>query len=80
MYLEQSGLDVLIIHELGEDEEFLPQKLVCEIDLKKVNTCALFVVLPISSVCCVHYSSFNPSPCPYLPVHDAPLTFEPIDK
>ena len=34
MYLEQPGLDVLIIHELGENEEFLPQKLVCEVDLK----------------------------------------------
>ena len=46
MYLEQPGLDVLIIHELGENEEFLPQKLVCEVDLKKrVNTCTRQVEL-----------------------------------
>ena len=35
IYLEESGLDVLIIHELREDEELLPQKLVREIDLDK---------------------------------------------
>ena len=46
VYLEQSGLDVLIIHELGKDEEFLPQKLVCKVDLKEymyMSDLALFV-------------------------------------
>lgn len=46
MYLEQSGLDVLIIHELGKDEEFLPQKLVRKVDLKEymyMSDLALFV-------------------------------------
>ena len=37
MYLEESGLDVFIIHELGEDEELLSQKLVGKVYLS-VNT------------------------------------------
>lgn len=32
---DQSGFDVLVIHELAEDIKFLSQKLVCEIYLKK---------------------------------------------
>ena len=32
-YLQQAGLDVLVIHELREDVELLPQELVCEVHL-----------------------------------------------
>lgn len=32
-YLQQAGLDVLIIHELREYVELLPQELVCEVHL-----------------------------------------------
>ena len=31
--LEESGLDIFIIHELREDEKLLPQKLVGKVDL-----------------------------------------------
>lgn len=32
--LDESGLDVLIIHKLTEDVELLPKKLICEVNLK----------------------------------------------
>ena len=38
LYLQQAGLDVLIIHELREDVEFLPQELVCKVDLRGCRT------------------------------------------
>ena len=33
--LEEPGLDILVIHELREYEELLPQKLVGEVDLSR---------------------------------------------
>ena len=33
--LEEPGLDILIVHELREYEELLPQKLVGEVDLSR---------------------------------------------
>ena len=34
--LDEPRLNVLIIHELGEDEKLLAQKLECEVHLKKM--------------------------------------------
>ena len=55
MYLEESGLDVFIIHELGEDEELLSQKLVGKVYLS-VNT-LYYTELHVHRipVCCVVY-------------------------
>ena len=40
-YLEKSGLDVLVIHELREDEELLAQELVGEVDGGVHDACAV---------------------------------------
>ena len=50
LYLQQAGLDVLIIHELREDVEFLPQELVCKVDLRGCRTHGVMVYLHYVSV------------------------------
>ena len=43
--LDEAGLDVLIIHELGKDEELLPQKLEGEVHLKIEPTMSCNLIL-----------------------------------
>lgn len=40
-YLDESWLDVFIIHKLWEDEEFFPEKLICEVDSSIHDTCTV---------------------------------------
>ena len=37
VYLEESGLDILIVHELRKDEKLFPQELVGEVDLQPTD-------------------------------------------
>ena len=36
-HLDQPRFNVLIIHELGEDEKLLPEELECKVHLKRVK-------------------------------------------